>query len=95
MQQLTLADFSEWLQSPFPVTAGEQKVMLMLIQATKGAGGIPGGREPFSLLFRGPSSPRLAQAMHDFEHPRHGTLAIFIVPVGADADGILYEAIFS
>ena len=50
-------------------------------------GGDPGGRKPFSLTFRGPAQPLLAQAMYDVEHPVHGVIAIFIVPIAADAGG--------
>jgi hypothetical protein len=92
---LTLADFSDLLQWPFPVNFGGRKLTFLLVQATAGTGGLPGGRQPFSLLFRGPSSPRLIQAMYEFQHPRHGPLTIFIVPLSADADGTMYEAVLS
>jgi len=50
---------------------------------------------PFSLLFRGPANPRLTQGMHDLEHPRQPFTGLFLVPVGSDADGMLYEAVFA
>ena len=93
--ELTLNDFSELLHQPFPVTAGAQKLDLVLIEVIEGTGGLPGGRQPFSLLFRGPIYPRLPQATYQFEHPQHGALAVFIVPIGANTDGTTYEAIFA
>jgi hypothetical protein len=50
---------------------------------------------PFSLLFLGPTDPRLSQGMHDLEHPCHPLRGIFLVPAGQDNEGINYEAIFS
>lgn len=92
---LILNDFSDFLEHPFPVSAGELTLSLVLVETKEVPGGLPGGRQPFTLLFRGPARPRLPQATYDFDHPKHGALSIFIVPVGADAEGTLYEAVFS
>jgi hypothetical protein len=94
MQTLTLTDFSDLLQHPFPVSAGGARLVMTLTGATAVSGGIPGGRTPFSLTFRGPAQPLLPQAMYDVEHPVHGVIAIFIVPIAADAGGATYEAVF-
>jgi hypothetical protein len=53
-----------------------------------------GGR-PFQLLFRGPAEPLLPQAIHELGHAELGRLGIFLVPVGPDAEGMRYEAIFT
>jgi hypothetical protein len=53
-----------------------------------------GGR-PFSLLFRGPAGPVLRQGMHDLGHPALVLAGVFLVPVGPDGDGMLYEAVFA
>jgi hypothetical protein len=95
MLTLTLADFMEYLQQPFQITAGSTTLTLVLTEARPITGGRPGDRQPFSLIFRGPPQPILPQAIYDFPHPKHGVLGIFIVPVGADAPGATYEAIFS
>jgi len=50
---------------------------------------------PFSLIFRGPLDPQLTQGMHDLDHPRLALCGIFLVPVGQDEDGLLYEAVFT
>jgi hypothetical protein len=94
MQTLALTDFSDLLQHPFPVSAGSTRLVMTLTGAAPVSGGIPGGRKPFSLTFRGPAQPLLAQAMYDVEHPVHGVIAIFIVPIAADAGGVTYEAVF-
>jgi hypothetical protein len=51
--------------------------------------------ELFSLQFRGPSMPRLAQQTHRLEHDKLGAFEIFLTAVGAVAEeGILYESVF-
>ena len=57
--------------------------------------GPAGRREPFNLLFRGPRSPYARQGTHRLEHDRLGTLEIFLVPLGPDATGMRYEAVFT
>lgn len=54
------------------------------------------GRQPFSLLFRGPASPVLPQRIYSVAHDSDAQpLDIFLVPVSADAYGACYEAVFS
>ena len=52
-------------------------------------------REQFSLRFRGPASPALAQRIYRLEHATLGTLEIFLVPIQKDPDGMIYEAVFT
>lgn len=52
-------------------------------------------RAPFSLYFLGPPAPVLPQAMYTFHHDRFGLGPVFIVPVGADAEAVEYEAVFN
>lgn len=56
-----------------------------------------GGRQPFSLLFRGPSEPVLPQRIYGMAHEGAAVPAMemFIVPVRASHDGIYYEAVFA
>jgi hypothetical protein len=58
-------------------------------------GATPPQGESFSLLFRGPRAPQLAQGMYEFAHDQIGAFALFIVPVGADAESVRYEAVFN
>ena len=53
-----------------------------------------GVREPFSLLFTGPSESFLEQHMYALHHPELGRLDMFLVPVGQDDKGYQYEAVF-
>lgn len=51
--------------------------------------------EPFSLVLRGPPAPLLAQATYRVQHPRHGVLELFLVPIARDAGGTRYEVTFN
>ena len=53
------------------------------------------GRQAFSLLFKGPASPVLPQRIYRVAHARDAEpMEVFLVPVGADASGVCYEAVF-
>ena len=52
-------------------------------------------REPFSLVFRGAKTFRLPQRIYSVEHSALGVSNIFLVPIGPDAQGERYEAIFN
>ena len=49
----------------------------------------------FSLGFRGPLDQPLAQGMHPVEHESMGADSLFLVPIGSEADGFRYEAVFN
>ena len=53
------------------------------------------GRAPFSLVFRGPAQPSLPQREYTLQHPAFEALSLFLVPLGQDAQGTRYEAIFN
>ncbi len=92
LDELEAATFEPHVGEPFAIDAAG--VTLALEEVTTLAVR-PGGRDPFSLLFRGPAEPVLAQAIYPLEHAQVGTLEIFVVPLGVDAGGARYEAIFS
>jgi hypothetical protein len=52
-------------------------------------------RTPFSLLFRTALAAPLPQRIYAVEHAEMGVYEIFLVPVGPDAGGMVYEAIFT
>lgn len=53
-------------------------------------------RDSFTLLFHGPAQPYLPQATYPLTHASlGGPHEIFIVPTGRNADGLLYEAVFT
>lgn len=53
------------------------------------------GRTPFSLLFACPGDTEPVQSTFRLEHEKTGELDVFLVPVGQDERGLLYEAVFT
>jgi hypothetical protein len=53
-----------------------------------------GEREPFSLVFRAPVHAPREQGTYRIEHPELGAFDLFLVPIGADAEGVRLEAVF-
>ncbi|MBK9062174.1 MAG: hypothetical protein IPL89_03130 [Acidobacteria bacterium] len=97
LEVLTYSDFFERVGEEFRVAAGEVAVGLVLSEVTNLArkGDAGPRRAPFSLVFRGPLSPVLPQRIWPLEHAALGTLEIFLVPIGPDAEGMRYEAVFN
>ena len=53
-----------------------------------------GVRPPFSLVFLGKDPRVLPQRLYRLEHNGLGVVAIFLVPIGKDAEGVSYQATF-
>jgi len=98
----TYDDFADRVGEQFRVRLPETHELELVLSevaagAEDGAGTGPGGatRQQFSLLFRGPTEPQLSQGLWELEHDGMGELALFLVPLGPDADGPRYEAAFA
>lgn len=59
-----------------------------------GAGPVGRG-QAFSLVFRTARDVRVPQRIYRLEHPALGTFELFLVPIGPDAEGMRYEAVFT
>lgn len=96
-EDLAYSDFFERVGEEFRVATGEVAVGLVLTEVTDLARPESPSprRRPFSLVFRGPFRPQLVQRIWPLEHASLGTLEIFLVPIGPDASGMRYEAIFN
>jgi hypothetical protein len=99
---LTADAFAAHLATVFRLQTGGEPLPLELVEVQRAsyagkpaAVGPAGRREPFSLLFRGPRSPYALQGNHRLEHDQLGTLELFLVPLGPDAAGMRYEAVFT
>ncbi|MFI5120546.1 MAG: DUF6916 family protein [Thermoanaerobaculia bacterium] len=94
LDRLTREDFLPRVGETFRVA--ESGADLVLIEATAFSGAGAGPRKaPFSLFFRGPKQPVLPQRIWALENEALGRLEIFLVPIGPDADGMRYEAVFN
>lgn len=95
---VTHEDFEPCLNGRFSVkTEQENGPQLELIEIKPLGERSPDARirQPFSLLFRGPSEPMLPQQMYQLENPDCGELLLFLVPVGPDEKGMLYDTVFN
>ena len=97
LEKLTYSDFFARVGEEFRVATGEVAVALVLSEVTDLARPESPSprRKPFSLIFRGPFRPQLVQRIWPLEHAALGTLEIFLVPIGPDAEGVRYEAVFN
>lgn len=74
----------------------EVSMQAKLIEVTVTKNYSPLERKPFMLVFRtGQKDQYYLQGTYALEHPEKGDLDIFLVPIGPDAEGMKYEAIFS
>ena len=98
---LTHASFAPLVGKRFRLQVSDgKKIEVELIEATKlpvhpGRGEQAARREPFSLLFRGPKEFILPQRTYPVEQETLGKAEIFLVPIGPDAVGQRYEAVFN
>ena len=96
LQELTAESFSEQMGTRFRVHvegAGSMDVELCEVILHEPHDGPR--QQPFSVHFRGHPKSYLPQSIYRLEHERMGTLEIFLVPVGPDAGGMIYEAVFN
>lgn len=88
-----LPDFWMAIDTPFRLDGGHA---LRLVEARPiGERRASMARDPFRLEFLGPVDPVLLQRTHRLEHDALGAFDIFLVPIGQDAGGTSYEAIFA
>lgn len=96
LKDLTPTSFEELLGTPFHVHfGGESPLELVLYEVGRLEEHDGPRQQPFSALFRGPRNGVLPQRIYQVEHDRLGTLEIFLVPIGPDAQGMRYEAVFN
>jgi hypothetical protein len=98
LDKLTRDDFARYLKQRFSVKLGtaDSELKLELIEAQKMASATgEARRDPFSIVFRGPKEPMLAQGIYELVHSEMGALELFLVPIGQDDMSSCYEAVFT
>jgi hypothetical protein len=101
LDRLTVDDFAPRVGETFSIDAGEAGTIELELTSARtqdpkaDAVGDDGVRSPFTLLFRGPAEPVLAQQICPLENETLGRLDIFLVPLGQTPGGVDYEAVFS
>ena len=95
LSSLTSTDFDAVVGSDFQVgDDGTAPVGIRLREVLVGPEQ-PGRRRPFSLRFSGPAAPVLDSVSHRLHHAQMGELEIFLVPIAAEPEGLVYEAVFT
>jgi hypothetical protein len=93
LEDFTVGTFSGHLGNSFRVHPDESSTLdLELVSATELN---EGSERPFSIVFCGPTDVPLPQRIYRMEHEQIGAFEIFLVPIGPDEVGLLYEAIFN
>jgi hypothetical protein len=94
-RQLIFEDFEHRVGCIF--TLPDPAVALRLEEATllPARFAAAGLRPPFSLIFIGPGDMILPQRLYQLTHEEMGEVTIFLVPVGKDNRGVLYQAVFN
>ena len=95
---LTHGQFTHYLNQMFTIDPGDAPLIETELVEVKSIGVQDtgrGGRQQFSVLFRGPMEPILPQGIYTLSNGELGEIQLFLVAIGPDARGFLYEAVFS
>ena len=91
-------DFARAADSEFDVFVGEQTVTMTLVSMEPVSTRPGAPREAFSLIFKCASPvvlPQQTYLMRNRSLANAQKVSIFIVPIGRDADGVRYQAVFN
>jgi hypothetical protein len=97
MQLLSRETFAVRANETFDLGLGESSMPVTLVEIQPlPPHAYPGmGRSPFSLVFRSGSPVVLPQKVYRLKNAALGELDMFLVPVGRDVSGVLYQAVFN
>ena len=103
LETLTVAAFEPRIGETFRIRPRtEPELEAELIEARALGGGpsrVPSEtsrrRTPFTLSFRTRLTAPLPQRIYEVVHDEMGSYEIFLVPVGPDGKGMVYEAVFT
>jgi hypothetical protein len=98
LDKLTCAVFEQHLDSTFRIGRGADTVDMVLVEATSlksDKGPNPNTRDPFSIVFRAPQGTSIDQKIYEIKHDQIGEFSLFLVPIGPDDKGMLYQAVFN
>jgi hypothetical protein len=98
LRVLSVDQFSPHIGSTFRLPVDDQTDLeLELVEVVGRKGDTVEGaqRQPFSILFRGPTDRVFEQQTCSMVHSVLGELSLFLVPLEPDKEGARYEAVFS
>lgn len=86
--------FAGCIGNTFRIRAAEDRAETVTLIEVKELGS-SGPREQFSAIFRGGRGDHLPQKTYPVEHEELGKMDLFLVPIGPDDQGMLYQAVFA
>jgi hypothetical protein len=94
MKEFTRDEYAECVDTDFVFSfAPEHQVTMKLIEVTEEKEKFR--QRTFVLTFTAPEDTPLVQGMAPFENEKLGQSDVFIVPVGKDSRGVLFESVFN
>ncbi len=97
MSLIQVDHFAKTANTSFELSLGETSMMLTLVEIkpikTQAFPGMM--RQPFSLTFRSATQLVLPQRIYRLTNAATGPMDIFLVPVGRDAQGVSYQAVYN
>lgn len=96
LASVTKETFDPHTGSRFTMHVGAEQSLQVELLETEAIRSPPNAKRPsFVLRFRSKERSHVPQQIYTLDHDQLGTLEIFLVPLGPDAVGMIYEAIFS
>jgi hypothetical protein len=97
MQTNSYEFYAGHLREVFSISVGASTLDMTLVEARRRPPRVVAGirAEPFTLYFKCANPVVLPQKMYPFSVKGVPPIDIFIVPVGRERDGIIYEAVFN
>jgi len=95
LDRLRREDFEPLIGERIKVTSGDASAELEVAEASSLKSPSPRETPPFRLILRSRENWRAPQGMFRVDHPTLGTLEMFAVPIGPDAQGLCYEILFN
>ena len=95
LNELKDTDFKPLINQTFTAIQSDSPSFELLEVSLLGNEPVNGERQAFSLLFRSKNTSSPQQSIYQLNHEELGELEIFLVPIGPDQQGMLYEAVFT
>jgi hypothetical protein len=94
LEKTTKSDFVAQLHTKFYVRLEGRPPLELELYSVEDGRSTP-AQEQFSLFFSGPREFNLGQGTFELEHETMGRLAIFLVSIEPDSQGLRYQAVFN
>lgn len=96
LDRLTVEDFSTLIGQRLSLRFGDHEQFGEVIDARPVGDAPEGHRQPFSVILASGSPDQYwPQGIHVLNHPRHGELELFMVPIGPEAGRMRYAISFT